>query len=215
LIVMILLDVLKSEFIKDLPGKDAQYRMAPEGRVPDATPSVKKNAAVSIILVSYPANLDWEIILIKRPEYNGPHSDQVGFPGGKEEKSDCNLIDTAIRECYEEIGLHLRLDNMVGTLTPLYIPVSQYLVYPYVFIYDQVPNFNTASNEVSYIIQFPVSRLLEETIRQETTLEIRNQKLIVPYYAINKEVVWGATAMILSEFIEIVKSIKMQNPGLI
>jgi 8-oxo-dGTP pyrophosphatase MutT (NUDIX family) len=211
---MKLLEALKAELVLALPGKEAQVSMAPVGREPNETTSVKRNAAVTIVILDRPEK-SHEIILIKRSEYDGPHSDQVSFPGGKQETSDSNLIDTAIRECYEETGLELKIQNLAGTLTPLYISVSRFMVFPYIFIFDQMPNFNTDPMEVNYIIRFPLNQLMQEDLKQNKMIEIEDQKIEVPYYAIENEVVWGATAMILSEFIEILKRIETKNPGLI
>jgi 8-oxo-dGTP pyrophosphatase MutT (NUDIX family) len=208
-------DVLKVELSHALPGREAQLNMVPEGRELILTPSEKRDAAVSIIINVFSDESAGEIIFIKRQAYNGPHSDQVSFPGGKPERNDNNLMETAIRECFEEIGLKLKIEKLVGILTPLYISVSKYMVYPYIFIYAQLPDFRTDPAEVSYLIRFPVRELLDEKLKQKTTLEIRDQKFQVPYYAIKNEIVWGATAMILAEFIEILKRIKIKNPGLL
>lgn len=215
MIVMILLEALKNELVLDLPGRGAQFIMAPVGREPIEKLLAKRNAAVSVVIIVCPETQNHEIILMKRPEYDGPHSDQVSFPGGKQEKGDLNLQDTAIRECYEETGLELKIGNLAGSLTPLYISVSKYMVYPYIFIFDEIPNFNTDPAEVSYIIRFPLNKLLDENLKQHKTIEIGNQKIDAPYFAIKNEIVWGATAMILSEFIEILRRIKIKNPGLI
>jgi len=211
---MKLLEALKAELGFALPGRDAHLSMVPVGREPIETPSVKRNAAVSIVIIDRPEQ-NHEIIFIKRSEYDGPHSDQVSFPGGKQETTDCNLTDTAIRECYEETGLELKIENLAGTLTPLYISVSKFMVFPYIFIFDQMPNFNTDPLEVNYIIRFPLNQLMDEDLKQHKIIEIADQKIEVPYYAINNEVVWGATAMILSELIEILKRIKKKDPELI
>jgi 8-oxo-dGTP pyrophosphatase MutT (NUDIX family) len=212
---MKLLEVLKAELIKTLPGRKVQLKMAPIGRKFIQNPSTKKNASVSIIIIDCPEIKKKEIIFIKRPEYDGPHSGQVSFPGGKQEASDQTLLNTAIRECYEEVGLKLKAEYLAGKLTPLFIPISEYMVYPYIFVYAENPSFKTDLEEVNYLIRYPVKELLCEELRQKTMLDILGQKFQVPYYSIQNELVWGATAMILSEFIEILKNIETKNPGII
>jgi 8-oxo-dGTP pyrophosphatase MutT (NUDIX family) len=212
---MDLLEVLKAELTQSLPGIRAQRRMAPKGRKFTKTPSIKKNAAVSLVIVDYPEIQNSEILLIKRPEYEGPHSGQVSFPGGKQEIEDGEPLVTAIRECEEETGVLLKTEFLAGQLTPLYIPVSKYMVYPFVFIYKSVPYFKIDKKEVRYIIEFPVSALLDKKLKQTTNLSIQGKSYSVPYYNIKNELVWGATAMIMSEFIEIISKIAIKNPGML
>jgi 8-oxo-dGTP pyrophosphatase MutT (NUDIX family) len=212
---MKLLATLRKELCNALPGLEYQLRMAPENRPQINNNSKKRNAAVAILILDDPHSGDREIVLIKRPEYEGPHSGQISFPGGKQEISDNNLIHTAIRECYEEIGILLHEEKLAGSLTPLFIPVSNFLVHPFVFVYNEVPFFVTEKEEVSYVIRFPLSGLFDEALRRETVMSFRGNDFLVPYYAINDEFVWGATAMILSEFIEILKNIENKNPGVL
>jgi 8-oxo-dGTP pyrophosphatase MutT (NUDIX family) len=211
---MKLIEVLKEELLTPLPGRPAQHRMAPKGRLFPEDPIIKRNAAV-IILINYHKNCEKEIIFIKRPEYNGHHSGQVSFPGGKEESVDSDLLDTSMRECFEEIGIKLTIANYVGKLTPLYIPISQFMVFPYVFFKDFSASYKMDKEEVSYIIQFPIKLLFDKNLIKETSLNIMGQVYPAPYYFINNEIVWGATAMILSEFIEILQRIEAKNPGII
>jgi 8-oxo-dGTP pyrophosphatase MutT (NUDIX family) len=206
--------ILKNELKTPLPGKDAHINMLPKGRILIESPEFKKNAAVSIIM--YPSNTgDVEIIFIKRAEYDGHHSGQISFPGGKEEKDDKNLLTTAIRECYEEIGVKLTENNLVGELTPVYVMVSEFMIYPFVFYYQSEPVIEIAISEVSYTIKFPIHKLLNNNIRSEKIMNLFGHDIEVPYYNIMNEIVWGATAMILSELIEILEIIKIKNPGIL
>lgn len=205
----------QEELSKNLPGYKAQIKMAPEGRPQIETFTKKRNAAVAIIILEETISGEKEIILIKRPEYEGPHSGQISFPGGKQEAKDNNLINTAIRECYEELGILLTSDRLAGALTPLYIPISEYMVYPFVFFNDLDPLFKINPDEVSYVIRSPLSELLKEEKIKKINRAFKGHDYLIPYFDIQNEFVWGATAMILSEFVEVLRSIKNKNPGVI
>jgi 8-oxo-dGTP pyrophosphatase MutT (NUDIX family) len=203
---------LMEELKLPLPGREFQQSMAPNGRPSDRVNIPGVNAAVSLIIRKTSSYL--ELILIRRPQYDGPHSGQVSFPGGKSEKTDNSLLETAIRETYEEIGIKLDHAEYLGPLTPLSIPVSKFLVYPFIFL--QLPSrpFNIDPHEVEYVIHCPVSELVDQTNLRRTILTIDGFKIETPYFAINGETVWGATAMMLAEFKEIVRRIDKKHPGI-
>jgi 8-oxo-dGTP pyrophosphatase MutT (NUDIX family) len=198
---------LKAELSKYLPGKSAHLKMMPEGRQLENSPHIKKNAAVVILIFKTAEGTD-EIVFIKRPEYNGHHSGQVSFPGGKEDMIDQSLTDTAIRECFEEIGVSLTMNEYLGSLSPLYVIVSEFMIYPYVFYLSSQPEFQIDQSEVNYLIRFPFDRLSESSLRKEKIMTFQETDYLIPYYDIQNEMVWGATAMILSELIEIINKIK-------
>jgi 8-oxo-dGTP pyrophosphatase MutT (NUDIX family) len=197
-------EILKSELKKSLPGKLAHIKMMPEGREIVDNPPYQKDAAVVVLIFKSNAGQD-EIVFIKRNEYDGYHSGQVSFPGGKKDPEDKNILATAIRECYEEIGVKLSEHLLIGSLSPLYVIVSKFMIYPFVFYLDNEPIFNSDKSEVNYIIRFPVNELLLSNLRKEKEMFLFDNNYLVPYYDIKNEIVWGATAMILSEFIEILQ----------
>lgn len=205
---------LKEELALPLPGLDYQLKMAPMYRKLNNESDVIQNAAIAIIIF-LSIKKEWEIILTKRAEYNGHHSGQVSFPGGKAESNDENLLQTAIRETNEEIGIQLTVDHYLGIITSLFIPVSQFMVFPYVFLKRTNCHFIIDPSEVDYVIQFPLMGLLDKSLIKSTQIQVRNRTTITPYYAIEGEMVWGATAMILSEFIEILNRVDKKNPGLL
>jgi 8-oxo-dGTP pyrophosphatase MutT (NUDIX family) len=212
---MTLKKALSEELKNPLPGIEFQMKMAPEGRTqPDFFGRSKKNAAVSVIVCENQPKKYIELILIRRTEYNGHHSGQVSFPGGKADRNDSSLLDTAIRETFEEIGVQLHPDDLLGKLTPLLIPVSGYLVYPYIFYRASMPDFKLDFQEVQYLIRYNVADLLDKTLIQTTQFSSGDAIVKAPYYAIAGEFLWGASAMILAEFIEILKQIKIKNSGL-
>ncbi len=212
---MTIFDALRQELTNRLPGEEYQMKMAPKGRfVPIVQDQKKTYAAVSIVLYENRQNNLVELFLIKRTDYDGPHSGQVSFPGGKADPSDKSLIETAMRETDEEIGITLHHENYLGGLTPLHILVSGFEVHPFVFCYPDVPDIRIEKKEVRYIIKTDLGKLIDESLVKETTLSIRNMEIRTPYYDITGEIVWGATSMILSEFIEILRRIKIKNPAI-
>ena len=200
---------------KKLPGAAFHKQMMPLHSIP-IRPSGKKpvQAAVSVILYNVNKN-DFEILLIKRAEYKGYHSGQISFPGGKADKKDTSLIDTAIRETYEEIGIKLKENECISILTPLIIPISGFEVTPFVFFIEKPDEFILDKKEVKYIIYCKVSELLSTEVIKKVRLTIDERKLLAPCYNISGEIVWGATSMILAEFAEILRRIKSKNPGLV
>lgn len=192
---------LKKALKNDLPGRDFQYRMAPSGRIPESTFSKLQEAGV--LLCIYPDTEKLMTIFIKRPNYKGHHSGQVSLPGGKRDKSDKNLIDTALREAEEEVKL--TNVNVIGTLTPLFIPVSGFQVLPVVGYVNERPELTPQPGEVEYIITAGLAELFVENNFKWKTMSLQNENRKIPYYDVNGEHIWGATAMILSEFEEILR----------
>ena len=158
-----------------------------------------RNASVLILL--FPSKDDVneiEGVLIERSEYDGVHSKQIGFPGGERDYDDVNDIETAIRECKEELGVKVDIENVLGPLTPLYIPPSNFLVKPYVAWLSERPLFSIDPKEVNSFILFQVSDLNEESNWCNYTVN----GVVVPGIKFGKHLVWGATAMMLREFID-------------
>ena len=189
--------------LKDLPGKSAQERMA--GRVvalPAAIPSNAKLSAVMILLFKKASY--WHLCLIKRAENKGAHSGQFAFPGGSLDESDASLLHTAIRETNEEIGVPLNEEQIIGSLTPLYIPVSNFMVHPFVAYCDAPINYALQIEEVAFVKELKVEHLLNPLNKTKTSVRLRdapNTEIEVPAYKISDtELIWGATAMILAEF---------------
>lgn len=150
---------------------------------------------------------DFFIPLIQRAAYEGVHSAQISLPGGKFEEGDGNLEQTAIRECFEEIGVNDV--EVLGKLTQLYIPVSGFVVEPYVgFCKTLNPFMKNQEREVQQILKLRVNDLLNDRTIEKGTIEIQNNLVIkTNWFAINENRVWGATAMILSELKEIIKDV--------
>jgi len=199
--------------LKDLPGKSAQEQMA--GRVvalPSTIPSNAKLSAVMILL--FKKESFWHCCLIKRAENKGAHSGQFAFPGGSLDEDDASLLHTAIRETREEIGVHLKEEQIIGALTPLYIPVSNYMVHPYIAFCDAPTNYELQIEEVAFVKELKIEHLLNPINKTKTSIRLRdapNKEIEVPAYKISDtELIWGATAMILAEFEVILSRTKPQ-----
>jgi len=202
-------DNLKKELNKELPGLSAQLRMAPEAR-PFGGSSKGLRAGVLILL--YLSNRNINLVLIQRSEYNGPHSGQISLPGGKYEDHDKTLVQTAIRESYEEIGVNPDDIEILGSLTPLEISVSNYFVQPVVGRYKSFPVFKADLIEVEKVLEIRLMDLLNPENKSSKKFTFGTMQFDAPIYKPNNLIIWGATAMILSEFIEIIARL---NPNLL
>ncbi len=194
-----------------LPGERSHADLMPVNR--PYSSDVKKHAkdfresAVAIVL--YEEQDALMSLLIQRPTYQGVHSQQIAFPGGKRDLEDPSIEYTARRECMEEIAIPTDALNLLGRMTDVYIPVSKFVVAPHIFAVDTLPALTPDAREVDQIIPFNTSRLLDEDSVQFTDMKFGNgftQKR-VPYFEIENRVVWGATAMMLSEFRSILREL--------
>lgn len=191
-----------------LPGYDAQYKMAREFREhPVETERYHANARLGAVLILfYPEGNNINTVLIQRPTYEGVHSAQVAFPGGKKDESDNDLIETALREAEEEVGIKCNSVVVAGELTKLYIPPSNFLVTPVVGFCSRQPAFIPQEKEVDEILEVNLNTLLKEDIISEKTICLQhNINLKVKYYDIHGKTVWGATAMMIAELNELLK----------
>ena len=193
---------LKTNLQKPLPGEDAQFEMAHVNRekLADISADYSNYRPSAVLILLYPnKQLQTSVLLIERMTYDGHHSGQIAFPGGKAELSDLDLQATALREFFEETGADVT-PTVIGRLTPVYIPVSKFMVQPYVSYVEQKPNFSASSYEVNELIEWEIDHLLNPEIIKETTIEpTPGLKLKTPYFDVQGKVLWGATAMMLNE----------------
>lgn len=155
----------------------------------------------AVLLYFYENEGQLNLTLIKRTTYDGPHSGQISFPGGKPESVDSSLWETAKREFEEELGVTISLNESFLTLSPVYIPPSNFLVTPFVFVAKMRPFFQIDSREVALQLDISLNELIHLKIKQRPLLEDIHKGVIVPCYTYKEHMIWGATAMILSEFI--------------
>lgn len=201
---MELKELIKSAFDGELPGIKAHMRMAPQNRFPNgemSIPSGARNSSVMILLYLKDGRL--HMPLIQRPLYNGAHSGQISLPGGKWEPTDNSAWEAALRETFEEIGVSHHIEPL-GQLSPLYIPHSNYLVYPFVGFYNHVPVFAPDAFEVEQLLEVAVDEFFSSDNLADYLYIKGGYELVAPSYKISGRSVWGATAMIISEFVEVV-----------
>jgi 8-oxo-dGTP pyrophosphatase MutT (NUDIX family) len=200
-----LLYQLKDAFGKGLPGTDVQWAMASSSILRKEFPRTpgpdSREAAVLILL--WPEDGLIRTVFMQRPEYEGWHGGQISFPGGKREPDDVNLIRTALREASEETGIDTKSLEIIGTLTPLFIPVSNMVVTAVVAVTEKKPVFMPDPAEVLYLIEADLKTLLDPEIIKLTPMEIRGGIYEVKYFSYGGKVIWGATAMMLNELLEI------------
>jgi 8-oxo-dGTP pyrophosphatase MutT (NUDIX family) len=199
---------------KGLPGTEVQWEMASSDRMMQNYPRQKNSGSkiAAVLILLYPVNGLVHTLFIQRPVYNGIHSGQISFPGGKVEAADANIIATALREAAEETGVEPDSVTILGTLTPLYIYVSDTEVTPVVGWCDEQPRFSIDAGEVVHIIEAPVPVLADKSIISEKPFMVRETEINVKYFDYKGAVIWGATAMILHELLTI---LKRENTGFI
>jgi len=199
---------IKKSLESELPGDNSHQKMSPETRYAENISFAGKKAKESAVLIliygdrSLSIN-ELQIVLIKRNDDGQPHSGQIAFPGGRYEDRDKELINTAIREAEEEIGISKGKINILGKLTSLYIPVSNFNVCPVVAYCSDNLEFKPNHSEVEYIIKVKISDLINAKIHKKKINRYDNE-FVIPYFDFDNEHVWGATAMILSEFRDII-----------
>ena len=197
-------DILSKIEKKPLPGRPSHLKMMWAQREellknPDKFSESPKKAAV--LAAFYPdLNEETHLLLIKRQGGNGVHAHQIALPGGKYESFDLDLKETALREAYEEVGILPAQISYVRALSSLYIPPSNFIVQPFIALYDKELPFVLEASEVHSIIEVPLSVLVREDIVTSKCVQLsQSSKVKVPGFAIGDEWVWGATAMMLSE----------------
>lgn len=193
---------------RPLPGLAAHRRLVPPERRPDlgkAFPNERRVAAVLALL--YPVNDRVCCALIRRPSYPGVHGGQIAFPGGQVESEDRDLLHTALREAWEEVGIQAEKVQRPTELTRLYIPPSRYEVVPFLGLSDRRPDFILQTSEVDELIELPLEELLKPKVYGEVSVHTTRGLLNVPAYQWRDEIIWGATAMIVAEISDLLNDI--------
>jgi 8-oxo-dGTP pyrophosphatase MutT (NUDIX family) len=200
--------ILKSEILKGLPGTEVQWQMASSDRMVKGFRRLPGNDAriAAVMILLYPYEGSVFTVLMQRPEYDGIHSGQISFPGGKREPSDTSNADTAIREASEETGVDPGVISVIGTLTPLFIPVSNMLVTPIVGWTEEKPLFEHHPEEVVFLIHADLKKLLDPEIVRVKPFRIHDEMINIKYFDYEGNTIWGATAMILHELLVIIRS---------
>ena len=203
--------------LSNLNSKTSQIKLAPSFRkefIKLNSNKLLSSKKAAVIAALYEDDNKVRLILILRNTYNGVHSNQIGFPGGRVEDYDKTLFDTAIRETYEEIGVMVQKNELIRELHEIYIPPSNFNVYPFLVILNHPPSFVKDDKEVKEVITIDLESLLNCKITQTqipipaklNELNIQND-VEVPAFKLAGYNVWGATAMMLSEIRDLINDV--------
>lgn len=198
---------LAQHLVKELPGKSAQKIMLikPRNPIKYSSNSECANPAAVLILL-FPVKQDIRFFLTKRTNVVQHHKGQISLPGGAWEEGE-QLWETALRETNEEIGVRAERIQFMGALTPLFVPVTGFLIHPFVGWVDDKPETYPDPTEVESLFAVSVSALMDQNSCQREEQTIRDYVFDVPYFLLNKQKVWGATSMVLSEFKTVLKKV--------
>jgi 8-oxo-dGTP pyrophosphatase MutT (NUDIX family) len=200
---------LKDALQNELPGAEAHNKLLPPGRRLKSYDHELSSVKLSSVLVLvFPIEGKLYTCLTKRPSTMKFHAGQISFPGGKVEKDDASAEMTALREAWEEVGIEPSSIEVLGKLSDFYLEISRFSIQPFLAWTDQKPEFSLNYHEVDELILFPLSDFVENEIILETELQTYTGLLNIKYFPHEDRIIWGATAMILSELIEILKHYK-------
>lgn len=197
-----IIERLKIRLQSKLPGNEAHAVMFPGIKdMPEKLPTdVKLSAVMALFFLK---NNEWQLVTIKRTEDGRAHSGQIGFPGGRKEFTDADTQETALRETYEEIGIPADQIQLIGALSPLYIVVSNFQVFPYVGVLKSSGQYTISANEVNRVLEIPLSDLFSE--KAKVAVEVSSPafpdivRKVNAYQLQDGTVIWGATAMMIAE----------------
>lgn len=191
-----------------LPGQAAQMKMAPHSRrgkmpIPDDV------RLAGVMAALFQKENKWHVVFIERnPNDKDQHGGQISFPGGKAELEDGTMLQTALRETEEEVGILQNKIKVLGALSELYIPVSNFKVYPFVGFLDEQPIYKIQESEVSRVIETPLALFSDPKFQKKKDIQINKYLTLkdVPYYEVEEKALWGATAMMMSELVAVIES---------
>ena len=185
--------------LPDFDSQAARVPMLPETR--GLHPPVAAGARqAAVLLLLWPQEAALHFVLTRRASGLRGHSGQISLPGGRSDPSDRDHAATALRDTGEELGIPASDVRLLGGLDSIYIPPGNYLVHPLVGALDAPPRFRPRAAEVAAVLQVPLAELFDPQLKRETWQERQGRTLRIPWYALGGQMVWGATAMLLSEF---------------
>ncbi len=200
---------LEEKLHKPLPGLNAQLNMVPDPRPGNKVYTEVQDSCIraGVLVLLYLKGTRVFVVLTRRTELVDHHQAQISFPGGRQEEGE-NLEQTALRETCEELGIQVSVFQVLGQLTPLYISPTNYCIYPVVARMTEPPQFKPSPYEVAEVLEIPLDYLCDpKTVRREMWT-LHGMNVEVPFYIFKGHKIWGATAMVLAEFVEILKIIK-------
>ena len=198
---------LRAALSRPLPGLPAQLRMSPQPR-PGSDRILDPNLdcrRAGVLVLIYPCGDEPCLVLTRRTDAVDNHRGQISFPGGSLDPGE-DIVAAALREGWEELAIDPARLEVIGALSPLYIPPSGFCIYPTVAYAAERPDFIPNPDEVAEIIEAPLAHLLSPDTRQEEVWEIRGAPVRVPFYAVGHHKVWGATAMVLCELLALLQT---------
>lgn len=171
---------------------------------PSRSDAEKLGASVreaGVLLALVKEGQDWHVVLMKRTDYPGVHGGQISIPGGERESTDATLMQTALREFEEEMGVRVEEEQVFGRLSERYIPPSKFSVQPFLAYLPEMPEWNVDESEVAAVLIVPVNHLIHPDAMKLTKIEIQSGVQVeLPAYHWNGHVIWGATAIMLTEW---------------
>jgi len=189
------------------PGPQSQLKMVPDPRPGNKTYQEAGDSCLraSVLVLIYPREDGFHIVLTRRTSQVAHHQAQISFPGGQMDDLE-SAVDTALREAAEELNIVPAEARILGELTPLYIPPSNYCVYPVVAVAAQQPDFRPSPREVAEVIEVPLAHLLDKRNIKREKWPLRGMDVTVPFYLFAGHKIWGATAMVLAELLDLISA---------
>ncbi|MEM7658261.1 MAG: CoA pyrophosphatase [Bacteroidota bacterium] len=201
---------LQERLLTPLPGKEAQLAMTSRPYDRAMEPSADHRTG-GVLALLYSVEGILHMVFMKRTEDGRVHSGQVSFPGGKVEPEDESPVHTALREAEEELGIPANEVQVIGQLTPMYIPPSNFLVYPTVGFLPQRPDFVPSPLEVAAVIETPLAHLLDANTQHMATIHLpQHGAFQAPAFEVPPYQIWGATAMMLNELLMVIRELSQQ-----
>ena len=197
---------LQQRLQKPLPGEAAHQKMASAARYRLGIKPNERTRRSAVLICFYPYQNSIYVPLILRPQYDGVHAGQMAFPGGRMERFDENLTRTALRESQEEVGVRVTDVKVLGLLNDPLIPHRNFYVQQVVGVPPYRPDFYPDPREVEAVVEVELGTLFDETIVGDSQIEVRGVLVDAPFYQIQGYRVWGATAMMISELLTVLKS---------
>ena len=213
-----MIKILRKNLEAKLPAMDAWKRMAVKSKKGDSIESeslqkysdwlskekLGKMKTAAVLIGLFEKENEWYFPLIKRPMHEKNHPGQIALPGGAKEKGE-DIQETARREAFEEVGILPEKVKIIGKLTPLPVPVSNFLIHPFVGILKEEPNWKINSNEVEELIILKMKTLIDADNGYYEEWNLRGNQVKVPIFKVMGKTIWGATATVLSELLDLIK----------
>ncbi len=199
-----IINLLEKRLRGPLPGLMAQLKMVTDPRPGNKVYHEVEDTSIKagVLVLLYPWINSLHLVLTRRTARVDLHQAQISFPGGRQEEGESSE-QTALRETHEEINVSPGAMQILGKLTPLYIPPSNYCIYPIVATANKRPDFKPSMHEVAEVIEVPLDHLLDPKNVRKEEWTIRGVEVLVPFYLFKEQKIWGATAMVLAELVEL------------